>query len=1657
MPGETYSMYIPEENKYFDIHWLSWGSSGGSFSYIRQEAAHWMSSDLTSNLLAATSTDNLTFTVDTYGLEEGTYSANLVITSNDPDEEEIVIPITLTVAGTLLPDASTTTPSVSATLAIGETGTQTLSIINTGDADLEAYGFISDFEPVFFERADYVSADLPENQDRINDQVLISRPNDDDALENMYTNNVTFALGFSNSPQSTYGTYNSLLDRLQEQTGFDDWNSGYALASEIYQKKFRSVSMRNTVTDEYYDLHFHSWTPFLTTMGWDNYIYPNGFSYTRYNVPDWVGVDQNMGTIPAGEQADVTVSFDATGLTGGVYSAMVYLQTNDGAKSVMEIPIELTVTGGKAAISGPDSLAFDDTYVNESTESFITIENTGDGALNISDITSGNPVFVPSVSLPLVINGGESFDLPVTFTPTSEAFFSDSITIVSDDAVTPTLKIGVSGNGILPPSIDFSVLSFDENIVTGNTLERTLTITNNGDTDLEYTIDYLGKNLTEFSKAPYTDVNLRENQDSLSPFVSITRDISKGLFNITQEDVAVKYTSPINTEWTEMASIDAIPADYQSWDDMHGSNPTSVIGVTTSMHLTETNQYFDVKMTYWQEGGGGAFTYTRKEVPAAWLKASDRIGVVPAGASVDVTVLFDATDLAGDNYTANFVVTSTDPLNEEQLIPVSLTVFGDPEITVAPTSIDFGDMIEGYPDTKVIEITNTGESRLEILDIIPEDPDITVNKTTFALIPNESREVEVTLNPSIGSYATSITISSNDPDNASLSIPVTAEVQGVPVIAVTPDEYDLTLNVGQTTSEVVTIANSGNDDLAWEGQVLDLSLETQRVALNANYQQIVDVIPNVYEINYDAYSAMSNGIDDGGGDMYDDGNYFNTNYSTQFDYSHDVINNTSGDFGINGQFFTQRYPGIFILAADIDNIEFFKITGNLGADGSGSADVAIIELPDLGYTAYIKRVFHGGDPSVNHVMIIPTTPGVEQIYSADTDNDLHMISNLNDVKRLYYLLYAGDDNVESGYYINDEETEVIVRKFLEVSVNVCPWASIAPESGSVSAAASFDGALNIDADLANIGQNLATLVINSNDPENSLTYVPINLFVNGITVENPISDVIETVGFGTYDVLLENVFVHSDGAPLTYSVIVNNTDVVTGAIIGDTLRMTEIGAGTTSITVEASDGLGGLNEDTFEFTNNGVISSATPIPDQLENNGFSSSVIDLTAAFSYSGGNPLNYTVSVDDPSVVTAVINGTNIDITEVGIGSTRIVVTCDDSPGDNEASDDFNFTVNSIPTVEATIADDLVHKGFGMYEVDITGLFADADGDDLLITAASDDDNIAVASLDGNILMLTEGPDFGTIAVTIQAEDYNSTISTSFNLEVNPVPYVNNPIANQTEIQGFGSVVIDISAVFADDDADIDAYDVDVANEAVVTASLVGTDLTITEVGLGNTDITLLVIDVDGALASEVFNFKVDKPANNAPTVVTPFDDVMVVEGFATLTYDLSTVFEDIDADPLSYSAYVSGNSVIKSIDGNILTLTENSFGLSEILVMADDNFGGIVSDEFTVYVNRNPIVENPIADISEPLGFGTSTIDLATVFTDLDGDALTFGVSQTGTSVSTGIAGSILTITEVEAGNSVITVTADDGLDGIVSDEFIFKVSTVPTVVNALADIT
>ncbi len=100
-----------------------------------QQDCSWLDESPTSGTVASGSSDSVTVTIDTTGLAEGNYSAEIVIASNDPDEASTTVPVTLQVSPTE-PDITVSPASFDVTLAPNTTQDYTLTISNDGGADL---------------------------------------------------------------------------------------------------------------------------------------------------------------------------------------------------------------------------------------------------------------------------------------------------------------------------------------------------------------------------------------------------------------------------------------------------------------------------------------------------------------------------------------------------------------------------------------------------------------------------------------------------------------------------------------------------------------------------------------------------------------------------------------------------------------------------------------------------------------------------------------------------------------------------------------------------------------------------------------------------------------------------------------------------------------------------------------------------------------------------------------------------------------------------------------------------------------------------------------------------------------------------------------------------------------------------------------------------------------------------------------------------------------------------------------------------------------------------------------------------------------------------------------------------------------------------------
>ncbi len=179
--------------------------------------------------------------------------------------------------------------------------------------------------------------------------------------------------------------------------------------------------------------------------------------------------------------------------------------------------------------------------------------------------------------------------------------------------------------------------------------------------------------------------------------------------------------------------------------------------------------------------------------------------------------------------------------------------------------------------------------------------------------------------------------------------------------------------------------------------------------LEATADVILALVPDIAAFELD---GGDNYISDGLSDMYDSGNYLNTNLASEFDYTGGVLVASDEIFGAGSHFFTWHQPGLFVMMAEDIQINNFSITGETGADGSGMAGSESFPMTHKGmaYTIFAKRTGNSGDPSINQLIVLKGLgQGIEQSIEYDTDDDFHSLIGMAGYGRLLYVLTARDN------------------------------------------------------------------------------------------------------------------------------------------------------------------------------------------------------------------------------------------------------------------------------------------------------------------------------------------------------------------------------------------------------------------------------------------------------------------------------------------------------------------------------------------------------------------------------------------------------------------------------------------------------------------------
>ncbi len=192
---------------------------------------------------------------------------------------------------------------------------------------------------------------------------------------------------------------------------------------------------------------------------------------------------------------------------------------------------------------------------------------------------------------------------------------------------------------------------------------------------------------------------------------------------------------------------------------------------------------------------------------------------------------------------------------------------------------------------------------------------------------------------------------------------------------------------------------------------------------------------------------------------------------------------------------------------------------------------------------------------------------------------------------------------------------------------------------------------------------------------------------------------------------------------------------------------------------------------------------------------------------------------------------------------------------------------TPNRAPTVSAALGDVTVVNGdaSGARQVSLSGVFSDADDDDLTLTAASSDETVAIVGVsDDQAVLLIIGDYRGTATVTVTASDGNGgTATDTFTVTVKAAPVVASAIGDLTCLEAGATQEVSLSGVFRDADGDSLTIAAASSNTAAATVSVTSDygKLTVTGVAAGTTAITVTARDSDGNRVSDAFDVSVVK----------------------------------------------------------------------------------------------------------------------------------------------------------------------------------------------------
>ncbi|MCG8699941.1 MAG: C25 family cysteine peptidase, partial [Bacteroidales bacterium] len=252
-----------------------------------------------------------------------------------------------------------------------------------------------------------------------------------------------------------------------------DWMMRVATPGKVNLDVFESLSSNNQTYDPDRDV--------IRTAGVTDFELP-----VQKDVK--IMLNAEMDTLAVGQSAVVPFIIDATGTFGGLYEEQLTVFTNDTAKEEIIIPVFVSVTGAPAIAVSDDTVDFGNVFINDTSIRSIIITNTGTDTLVIDSIYVDNKVFsLGEINNKLAVKDTVLLNINYTSSIVSQDWAT--IWIFSNSKSNHVKKVILKATSLEPPVISVIPDSLFADLMGSDSLVKTLTISNTGNSDLYWNLN----------------------------------------------------------------------------------------------------------------------------------------------------------------------------------------------------------------------------------------------------------------------------------------------------------------------------------------------------------------------------------------------------------------------------------------------------------------------------------------------------------------------------------------------------------------------------------------------------------------------------------------------------------------------------------------------------------------------------------------------------------------------------------------------------------------------------------------------------------------------------------------------------------------------------------------------------------------------------------------------------------------------------------------------------------------------------------------------------------------------------------------------------------------------------------------------------------------